>query len=381
MKTIINTYFFLPLLILTISCGSENNKTADSTKELAFNEVSLDSLQMKQTGLELGSLQTRQLSAIVKVNGKIDVPPQNMVSVCMPLGGYLKSTKLLPGMHIQKGEVIAVMEDQQYIQLQQDYLMASAQKRVLEQEYERQKELNQSKASSDKVFQQAEAAYKNQQVMMRALAEKLRLIGIKPEMVNEKNLSRSVNLYAPINGYVSKVNVNVGKFVNPADVLFELVNPEDIHLALTVFEKDIDKLFIGQKVITHTNNNPDKKYSCEIILIGKDVNSERNVTVHCHFDAYDKLLVPGTYMNAEISTLTKEANVLPEDAIISFENKKYVFLSKGNHTFEMLEILTGMNQNGFTEITNPDLTPFKKGSIVTKGAYTLLMKMKNSTEE
>lgn len=336
---------------------------------------------MIQTGLELGSLQTMNLSAIVKVNGKIDVPPQNMVSVCMPLGGYLKSTKLLPGMHIQKGEVIAVMEDQQYIQLQQDYLMAKAQKNVLEQEYERQKELNESKASSDKVFQQAEAAYKNVQVMMRALAEKLRLIGINPETVNDNSLSRAVNLYAPINGYVSKVNVNVGKFVNPADVLFELVNPEDIHLALTVFEKDIDKLFIGQKVITHTNNNPAKKYTCEIILIGKDVNSERNVTVHCHFDAYDKLLVPGTFMNAEISTLSKEASVLPEDAVIRFENKKYVFINKGNRTFEMFEVSTGMNQNGFIEITNPDLSPLKNGNIVTKGAYTLLMKMKNSTEE
>ncbi len=381
MKKQINQYFIIPLLICAFSCGNKHTDQGGQETPAAANEVSLDSIQLVQSGLATGSLQSMNIAATVRVSGKIDVPPQNMVSVSMPLGGYLKSTKLLPGMHINKGEVIAVMEDQQYIQLQQDYLMAKAQKKLMEQEYERQKELNISKASSDKVFQQAEATYRNQQITLRAFEEKLRLIGINPAEVNENTLSRAIHLYAPINGYVSKVNVNIGKYVNPTDVLFELVNPEDIHLALTVFEKDMDKLFIGQKVVAYTNNNPAKKYACEIILIGKDVNNERNVVVHCHFEAYDKSLVPGTYMNAEISTLSREALVLPEDAVVSFQNKKFVFTQKGEGFFEMKEINTGITQNGFIEIVNADKANFKDGTIVTKGAYTLLMKMKNTEEE
>jgi cobalt-zinc-cadmium efflux system membrane fusion protein len=38
-----------------------------------------------------------------------------------------------------------------------------------------------------------------------------------------------------------KVNVNIGKYVTPSDILFEIVNPSDIHLALTVFEKILIK--------------------------------------------------------------------------------------------------------------------------------------------
>ena len=68
----------------------------------------------------------KEISSILKLNGIVDVPPQNMVSISVPLGGYLRSTSLLPGMHVRKGDVIAVMEDQQYIQLQQDYLTAKA---------------------------------------------------------------------------------------------------------------------------------------------------------------------------------------------------------------------------------------------------------------
>ena len=130
----------------------------------------------KCSKIKAGKIEQRSFSSILKVNGRIDVPPQNMVSVSVPLGGYLKSTKLLPGMHINKNEVIAVIEDQQYIQLQQDYLVAKAQFGFHESEYNRQKELNQSKASSDKVFEQAKSTYQTQRVLIKSLEEKLKLL-------------------------------------------------------------------------------------------------------------------------------------------------------------------------------------------------------------
>ena len=63
------------------------------------------------------------------------------------------------------------------------------------------------------------------------------MININPEKLNAENISRYSSVPSPISGFVSKVNVNIGKYVNPADVIFEIVNPTDIHLALDVFEK------------------------------------------------------------------------------------------------------------------------------------------------
>jgi cobalt-zinc-cadmium efflux system membrane fusion protein len=88
------------------------------------------------------------------------------------------------------------------------------------------------------------------------LEEKLRLIHINPNSLHENNISKSIRIYSPIDGFVSKVNVNIGKYVTPSDVLFELVNPADIHLNLKIFEKDLNKIFIGQNVVSYTNNNP-----------------------------------------------------------------------------------------------------------------------------
>lgn len=376
MKQII---ILLTFVSMFSACGS---KTATKEKpEIKPDEniVTLTDAQLKNAAIETGKLEQQSISSILKVNGSIDVPPQNMVSISVPLGGYLKSTKLLPGMHINKGESIAIIEDQQYIQLQQDYLTAKAKLLFAKQEYERQKELNQSKASSDKVYQQALADYTSLDVLVNSLSEKLKLIGINPSTRNAGNISKSVSIPSPINGFVSKVNVNIGKYVNPADVLFEIVNPSDIHLALTIFEKDINKLFVGQKLIAYTNTSPEKKYPCKIILIGKDFSNDRSVEVHCHFENYDKSLVPGMYMNAEIEVKSDSVMALPSDAIVNYENKNYVFISKGNNQFEITEVKTGNSENGYTEVLVDE--PLLKENFVTKGAYTLLMKMKNTSDE
>lgn len=365
--------------ILT-ACNSKKEKT-ETAEAPTENSVELTDAQLKNSEIQTGKIQQQNISSPLKVNGVIDVPPQNMVSISVPMGGYLKSTTLLEGMHISKGAVIATMEDQQYIQLQQDFLTAKAQFGSIEKEFFRQRDLNQIKASSDKVFEKAQAEYTSQKVLVKSLSEKLKLIGINPDNLNENDISRSISIHSPIDGFVSSVKQNIGKYVTPTDVLFELVNPEDIHLALTVFEKDLDKLLIGQKIIAYNNNQQNKKYECKIILIGKDISHERAVTVHCHFEQYDKSLIPGMYMNAEVQVATNNAFVIPNDGLVRFEGKHYVFTQTDNKKYQMHEVSTQNSENGFTQIIFADTTQVKNKIFVTKGAYTLLMKMKNTKEE
>lgn len=371
----------ISILFLFTACNERVSDSAETATQGVESGLTLTDAQAKSAGIELGKLEKRNISKLLKLNGKIDVPPQNLVSVSMPLGGFLKSTQLLPGMHVKRGEVIASMEDQQYIQLQQDYLTAKSELNFLENEYTRQKQLNESKASSDKVFQQTEMEYSSQKIIHNSLAEKLRLINIVPENLNEKNVSRSVNLYSSIDGYVSRVNVNIGKYVNPTDVLFELINPTDIHLNLTVFEKDLDLLSIGQKVYAYSNHQPDKKYLCEIILISQNLSPDRSAEVHCHFDDYHKSLFPGMYMNAEIEIKLQSVDAILETAIVGYQAKDYIFISTIKNQFNMLEVVRGDTENGFSAIKAVDGRDLSKLAIVTKGAYSLLMQLKNKSEE
>ncbi len=372
--------FTLLLVASLISCnGSEQKEGAESP--VNENLVQLTDAQMANAGIVTGTMEHRNISTVLKLTGTVEVPPGNMVSISFPMGGFLKASKLLPGMRVRKGEPIATMEDPQFVQLEQDYLTAKARYIFMEGEYDRQRELNQSKASSDKMFQQIQADYTTQKIMVKALTQKLQLIGIDAASLNEDNISGAVNIHSPIDGYVSEVHINIGKYVNPSDVLFEIVNPADIHLALNVFEKDIHKIKPGQKVVAYTNSNPQKKYRCEIMLIGKGISTDRSVEVHCHFHERDDLLIPGMFMNAEIDVQSSNAWTLPSDAVVSYENKQFVFIAKGNNQFEMLEVRTGNTENGFVEIIMNDLATFQNTTFVSKGAYSLLMKMKNTSDE
>jgi cobalt-zinc-cadmium efflux system membrane fusion protein len=376
-----NIFHILIGVLIITSCGDKTIQEEEPAKNNIDYTVTLTSAQFKNATIQIGKLEKREISTTLTLNGKIDVPPQNMISVSTPFGGFLKSTKLLPGMHVKKGEVIASMEDQQYIQLQQDYLTAKSKLLYTENEYNRQKELNQSKASSDKVYQQTELEFKTQKISVNALSEKLRLINLNPESLTESNLSRSINVYSSIDGFVSKVNVNIGKYVNPSDVLFELINPEDIHLNLKVFEKDLEKLFIGQKLLTFNNNQPDKKYPCTIILISQDLSADRSADVHCHFEDYDKTLFPGMYMNAEVQLKLSNVFAINEDAIVSFEGKDYIFISTDVQQYNMIEVKKGSSDNAYTEVNAIDGKDISNSIVVKKGAYSLLMQLKNKSEE
>lgn len=375
MKNIIIILAFFTL----ISCGEKEKLAEEIVLEEDNNSLKLTDEQLKTFDLSTVYLQERTITKSLKLNGELNVPPQNLVSISSALGGYVKSTKLLPGMFVRKGEVLAVIEDNQFIQLQQDYLTTKTQLVNAEAEYHRQKDLNLNKASSDKVYLQAEADYKTLLISKSSLEQKLRLITIDPNKVSVANIRESISIYAPFNGYVSDIFVNIGKYISPNDVLLELINLSDLYLKLKVFEQDLDVIEIGQSVTVYTNSKPDKKYEAELIQIGKSFSADRAVAVYAKLKEVDPKLIPGMYMNAEIIVPENKTRALPEESVVSFEGKDYVFEVLDSNTFEMIEVQVGNSGNGWLEIKNAATLQDKK--IAEKGAYALLMALKNKGEE
>lgn len=374
--------YFLVLMVLLSAVQCQQKQETTATKKANpkdENTVTFTDAQLRNAPIETTELSMQHISTVLKLNGKIDVPPQNLVSVSTPLGGYLKSTRLLPGMKVAKGQVIAVIENPQFVQLQQDYLMAKSKYHFAQLDYNRQNKLNQSQASSDKVMQQAQSEMNSQQILMNSIAQQLKLVNINPAKISAGNIQRSVPVYSTINGFVSKVNVNIGKYVTPSDILFELINPSDIHLNLKVYEKDLEMLKTGQRIVAYTNVDPSKKYAGEILLTSKDVDGSGIADVHCHFEKYDPALIPGMYMNAEVETENSFANAIPEESVVDFEGKSYVFTETGKQTWKMVPVTLGISENGFVEILN--FADFQGKKIVVKNAYTLLMKLKNTSED
>lgn len=372
-----NIYLVL-ILALTIACQSKKEETTTETA-VKENVVELTKNQLDNSKIKIGSLTNTSLSSTIKVNGKITLAPNAMASVSTPLGGYIKTIKVMPGMVIGKGQVLAVIEDQSYVQIQQDYLTTKQQLAFASKDFARQKELNSSQAVSEKNYQLAESEFAKQRITLKSLEEKLKLIHINPASLTANTISKSVNIYAPISGMITKIDVNIGKYVNATDMLFQIMDNQSMYAKLNVFEKDAANLAIGQKIKVYTNTQPDVFYDTKIEFVNKSYSDENAIEVYAKISNTTKKLIPGNYINASIQIDNNNAFVVSNDAIVDFEDKKFVFVQDANkNSFSMQEVQIGIVTDKVSEIRNYESLQNK--NVVISDAYTLLMVLKNKEE-
>jgi len=370
-------YVLLLTATIWISCKSDKDvKQAETVAPTSENMIVLTVAQMTQASIDTGRMLYKLIDEVIAVNGVVDVPPQNMVSVSFPLGGYIKTSTVLPGQKIQKGEVLAIIEDQSLVQLQEDYLIGKSKLQYLEKEYARQEELHKANVNADKVWQQTQNEFQSQKILVKAGAEKLKLAGINPDNLNDQNISRSVPLRSPISGFIAKVNMNIGKYVGPTDVLYELINPSDLHAALTVFQKDLGKVAIGQDVNISFVEEPQTKYKGKIIFINQQVDENRGALMHCHFINHPKQLKPGMFLNASISVKQQPSWLVPEQAVCNYGGKEYVFVAEGANTYKMEEVTTGIKNNEMIAIVS-GFEKLQNKTIITRNSFSALGAMKN----
>jgi membrane fusion protein, heavy metal efflux system len=372
-------FILVSIMFLLLACGSKPQEPIAAADSLSANVIiTLTPTQYKASNIKLGQIERRRVAKSITVNGNLDVPPQNMVIISAPMGGFIKSTRMLQGMKVRKGDVLATLENQDYIQLQQDYLDNSSRLEYMELEYSRQQDLAKENVNSQKSLQQSKAQYQSMRAMVNGLEAKLAMINLSPASVREGKIKSTINLYAPMNGFISVVNVNVGQFVNATDVIFKIVNLEHIHAELQVYEKDISKIAVGQKVSFQLANDTTVRMA-SVYLVGKEISPERTIRIHCHLNNEDQSLLPGMFVIANIETISVEADVVPTGSITNFEGKDYIFVSSSDKQFEAIRVTSGNSFGEFTEVQL--LEKIATGTpVVIKGAFELMGLLKNKQE-
>lgn len=375
--------YSLSLALILSSCSGkkEEEKTMyENTKfkEKDQNMVQLSDQQIKSVGLTTTVLENKTMEKLVRLNGTVDIAPSHISLVSSIMGGHIKSINVINGSRFSKGQVLAVVEDPQFIQLQQDYLVTRAQLESARLNLNRQKDLNTSKASSDKILQTAQADYSTLNATLKGLEEKLRIIGINAKGLSSSNIRSRINVYAPFSGFVSKILVNNGQYINPSDTLFELINPTGLLLELKVFENDINDVKIGQEILVYNNQNPEKKSKAKIISLVPSIENGGSSDAIAKLSVSNPDFIKGMYINGEVSVNSRYTLGLPSESVVSFENKNYIFEDLGNKKYKMIPVNTGIYDDKFTEILKADYLKDKK--IVQKGAYSLLMLLKNKAE-
>lgn len=397
------------MVVLMSACGNSSSKESDEHgehEEAGHGEegiVSLTEQQMDAIGLKIVQIERKTLNIAVSATGSLEMSPQDKADVSPVIGGIVKSVNVFEGDKVRKGQVLATLEHPDFIQLQQEYINTVNSLEYLEKDYERQKKLYEEKVGSGKDFQKIRAEYLNSKSNAEALKAKLNMLGINVAEVAKGKIFPRVNLTAPIAGIVSLVETNIGSYIAPLTKVFEIVNNEKIHADFMVFEKDIDKINIGQKIYFSTTSIPDKELEAIIFAISPAFEQNpKAVHVHANIVTKNVKLLPGMYLKGKIIADNIETNVLPEQAIVTEEGKSYIFVKKegkehehghekekdqhhdgheeGNWSFEMVEVIAGATSNGYTEVKLLKALP-KNAQIAGNGAYYILAEMgKGETE-
>ena len=369
----------LLLFIISISLltGCKSKNSVDQENESASpdeNMVVLSQDQMKLAKISIGKIEKRVLSETVECNGTIESPPGSVAMVSAPMGGFIRDANFIPGNYVAKGTVVATLEHPDYIRLQQEYLETKNQLELYQEEFKRQGELTVENASSIKKMQQTQADYRMTEVHYLSLKAQMKLIGMNPDSLQIDGIKTTIQIKAPISGTISRVNASIGKFCGPNEMIYEIVNNNDLHLHLEIFEKDIQKIKKGLHVNFWPTSDPDQKYTATISSVGQKLDEESNTfSIHSHIKSgYDQLKT-GMHVYAEILLSQDSAYSLPLDAILTSGNHNFIFISDDS-VFTRFEIIPGIKQSDFFELINlPDSIIDK--DIVISGAYYLNAEM------
>lgn len=384
-----NLAYSLLLIAFSGFLTSCNEKKTEETheEEKTQKEVALTASQYKTVGIETGIVENRNLNKVIKANGYTTVPPQNSAEVSTLIGGTIKDIFVLEGTYVNKGKVLATIQNLEVIEMQEDYHSATANIEYLQLEYNRQKTLSDENVNPRKTFQEVKSKLAAERARAQAAKNKLDALH-----VSTKGSTSLVPIVAPISGYVGKISIAKGAYAQTGVALFEVVDNSQMHLDLNVYEKDLGSISVGQVIDFVLTNQSNKSIKGKIFGINKSFSNEsKTVAVHAKIESADaKGLIPGMYVSANINITNATVPALPKDAVVRNADKYFVFIeekheheekktaTEANHEeeihFKAIEVIPGTTDLGFTEVKFINPVP-SDAKIVTKGAFYLLSAM------
>lgn len=235
----------------------------------------------------------------LQLRGMVDAPPQSMIDVALPYGGMITKLNFYSGSHVKKGELLAEVKHQDYIDLQEGYLRALASLEELDAAWQRQETLKVKESTSEKAYEEARAAYRTATAALKGVEARLRLAGIAPEIVRSEGIQETIKVYAPVSGFITEITANIGMYVPEDATIYRLIDTDHLHVELNAYPDDVAALRPGQRVLFRLRKSG-QVHQGAIYLISQYVAENRTVTVHVHPDKEIPGILPGMFVQATV---------------------------------------------------------------------------------
>jgi cobalt-zinc-cadmium efflux system membrane fusion protein len=364
----------LILLILSVNLFSCKNKPTEVAKpDLGLIEITKAQFQSEK--MEFGVPSVSPFSDLVHFTGTVIPSVNGRAQVSLPARGIISHIYCKPGQSIGKGALLFEVSGNEFIDMQKDFAESAALLIRLKSEFERQKELFDENIGTKKDFILAESTYNVEKAKCNALKIKIEILGLDVSKIEEGAFYTSYSVKSPIKGFVVNVAATIGQYVESQQTIAEIIDVESFQLMLSVFERDINKVKVGQNAEFYLAGNKGKVYTAKLNSVGKTINNTtKSIDCFAELENFENnQMVSNQFVEGEIIVASDSVLSLPESAILKSGNETFVLaLEKETNElyyFRKLKLTTGRKNNGFVELT--EIPESKK--ILLRGVYNILI--------
>jgi cobalt-zinc-cadmium efflux system membrane fusion protein len=392
------TALLIPALMSAGVCGGCKKAAIAPANPAPANNATSDAASH---AIETEIVAQQPIAGIIRATGKILVS-ENRVAMIGPVHeGRLVALYAGQGSKVGKGQKLAELESADIDQAEADYLKAladaenarrtsAAEVKFAQATYDRTRMLYEKTITAGKNLQSAEhdlevarASAANSIASTKAALTSARrhllILGLKDSAIDalasKSSLAATFSLTSPISGIVVERNATVGATVGTDANLFKIIDLSRVWIDANVFEKDLQRVKLGQEVKVSVTAFPGSAFSGKVILVSSVVDADtRTVKVRTEVPNPDGRLKPDMFANVEIVTdLHRAAISVPQSALLTDGGKTVIFVAEDSG-FKKRVVTAGTQSGDRVEI----IEGLKEGEkVVVKGNYLLLQQTKS----
>lgn len=321
--SIVNSLLLVVLLLLAGLNAFAHGGHESFTQN--HNEIKSDKVVIRTLGIQTKRIIEEDIDDVIKTTGQLEPIPNNEFEVNSPVQGRIRTIFVSLGDFVGLGQPLAQIESPEITKLSSEVNQSGAELELAKSTYEREKSLYEDGISAKKDFEAAKANLAGVEAKLTSAKNNLSILTGSLESSNDGVF----NILSHKQGTITERNITVGQVVGSNQSLFKGINLSSIWASADIYEKDQNKVSLGQKVLIMLDGIPDKVFEGKINYIGSIVNNQtRTIPVKVtlqnpYFGTINKLsLRPGAFIQMAIHTGNKKKTIIiPRSALTGLDKE------------------------------------------------------------
>ena len=342
--------------------------------------VRLNAEELNEFGVEVKEAGPGNLHISVNLPGEIVIDPDRLAHIVPRVGGVVREVHRKLGDRVRTGETLAVLDSRELSELKSAYLVARERAQLAESTFSREEKLWQQEISSEKAFLKARQALAEMRIEMRAAEQKLHALGFSESYLTtlsfaDDELFTRYEMIAPFDGRIIEKHITFGEMIQDDAEAFVIADLSSVWAVLTVYQKDLSRIELGQKVMIAVGDEVAVEGSISYVSPVVD-EATRTTQARVVLPNPDGRWRPGSFVSGSWAAEQVEVGLLvPTSAVQMLEGGTCVFVETADG-FEPRPVQVGRTNDTHVEI-DAGLTPGQR--YVARGAFTLKAQLAKGT--